>query len=327
MENRIKNLIKGALQNLSIEVSDIVLEHPEELKNVDYSTSVALAVARNAGSSPKELAPKIVAEILRLNTDTNIEKVEIAGPGFINFYLARQFFTGSIEEIVNQASNVGKNGLFAGQKVMVEYTDPNPFKPFHIGHLMTNAIGESVARILEHSGAGVSRANYQGDIGLHVAKAVWGLLQNEKLQTRSGSHNFQAANIGRAYSHGAESYESDEKSKKEIEEINRKLYDKSDEKINEIYRWGFNVTMEAFEDLYKILGTKFDYYFLESQMAGIGLDIVKDNMDKAIGPENSRRIFEESDGAIVFKAEKHDPMLHTRVFVTKAGLPTYEAKE
>lgn len=318
MQEEIKNLIKDALANLSIEVSIFDLEHPEDLKNGDYSTNVAMVVAKGVNQNPKELAEKIKTEILRLNVDKNIEKVEVAGFGFINFYLSRKFFSENVEEIVNQGENVGKNQNKSGQKIMVEYTDPNPFKPFHIGHLMTNAIGESIARILEHSGALVSRANYQGDVGLHVAKAIYGLLENEKLQNKLVSNTLQSANIGKAYAEGSLSYETDEKIKKEIDEINKKIYDRSDEKINKIYEWGFDVTMEAFEDLYKMLGTKFKFYFLESAMADIGRGIVNDNMIK---------VFEESDGAIVFKAEKHDPKLHTRVFITSQGLPTYETKE
>jgi len=318
MQNTIKNLIKDALQNLSIEASDIVVEHPEDFKNGDYSTNVALVVAKSLKTNPKELAKNIVTEILRLNLDKNIEKVEVAGAGFINFHLSRKFFGRSIEEILNEGENVGKNKILDGKKIMVEYTDPNPFKPFHIGHLMTNAIGESVARILEHSGADISRANYQGDVGLHVAKAIYGLLKNRDLQTREGTHTVQASNIGKAYVLGAKGYEENERVKIEIDEINKKVYSKSDDEINEIYDWGFEVTMDAFEDLYKILGTKFDLYFLESQMAPIGESIVREHMGK---------VFEKSDDAIVFKAERHDPKLHTRVFITSAGLPTYETKE
>ncbi len=318
MEKEIRNLIKDALANLNIEVSDILVEHPADLKMGEYSTNVAMAIAKNIGENPKVLAEKIVAEINRLNTDKNIEKVEVAGAGFINFYLSREFFAHSVEEILNQGLEVGKNQSLSNKKIMVEYTDPNPFKPFHIGHLMTNAIGESIARILEHSGAKVSRANYQGDIGLHVAKAIYGLLKNEKLQDKTGSHNDQSANIGIAYSQGNDAYENDTEAKAEIDEINKKVYDKSDEKINEIYDWGFKATMKAFEDLYEILGTEFEFYFLESQMAPIGEKIVKANMDE---------VFTESDGAIVFKAEKYNPKLHTRVFITSKGLPTYETKE
>ncbi len=318
MQEKIKNLIKDALKNIGMETNDIVLEHPEDFKNGDYSTNVAMVIAKNVQSKPKELAIKIVAEISRLNLDKYIEKIEIAGAGFINFFLSRKFFGRSVETILNQGEAVGKNSILAGKKIMIEYTDPNPFKPFHIGHLMTNAIGESVSRILEHSGADVSRANYQGDVGLHVAKAIYGLLQDKKLQDKKESIAIEARNIGLAYADGSQAYENDEQTKKKIDEINKKIYDKSDKKINKIYDWGFEVTMEAFEDLYKILGTKFDFYFLESQMAVIGERIVRANISK---------VFEESNGAFVFKAEKYDPKLHTRVFITSAGLPTYETKE
>jgi arginyl-tRNA synthetase len=202
---------------------------------------------------------------------------------------------------------------------MVEYTDPNPFKPFHIGHLMSNAIGESIARLQEFSGAEVIRANYQGDIGLHVAKTMYCLLRKpEEYIRKDESIGEQAFLIGVAYSEGAEAYESDEKAKEEINEINKKLYEKSDKKINELYDWGRDVTLKAFEEIYKDLGTQFKHYFFESVMAPIGESIVRDNLGK---------VFEESDGAVVFKAEKHDPKLHTRVFINSKGLPTYETKE
>jgi arginyl-tRNA synthetase len=336
MENEIKKLIQDALKNLNIEVSDFILEHPADLKMGDYSTNVAMKIygpiskvtnnkkfgtwtvhSPNQKGNPKELAEKIVVEINRLNVDKNIEKVEVAGAGFINFYLSRKFFSKSVEEILNQAENFGKNNLLEGKKIMIDYTQPNPFKPFHIGHLMSNAIGESVSRLLEFSGVQVARANYQGDVGLHVARAIWGLFK-KGLPAEHFSNTAKAQYIGECYSFGSGEYEADPKIKEEIDEINKKVYTHSDEKINEIYDWGFKITMEAFEDLYKRLGTKFDFYFLESAMADIGRDIVNDNMGK---------VFEESDGAIVFKAEKYDSKLHTRVFITSAGLPTYEAKE
>ncbi|MBI3888422.1 arginine--tRNA ligase [Candidatus Nomurabacteria bacterium] len=317
MQEEIKKLIKDALENLNIEVSDFALEHPADLKMGDFSTNIALAIAKSIERNPKELAEKIVVEINRLNADKNIEKVEVAGAGFINFHLSRKFFGKSVEEILNQAESFGKNKTLEGKKIMVEYTQPNPFKPFHIGHLMSNAIGESISRLVEFSGADTSRANYQGDVGLHVAKAIWGLLK-KGLPEEHFSNTAKAQYIGECYSFGAGEYETDPKIKEEIDEINKKVYTRDDKKINDIYSWGFDITMEAFEDLYRMLGTKFDFYFLESAMADIGRDIVNDNIGK---------IFEESDGAIVFKAEKYDPKLHTRVFITSQNLPTYETKE
>src|SRR3989344_5581129 len=239
MQEKIRNLIGEALESLNIGGVAFVVEHPEDLKNGDYSTNVAMACAKNLKTNPKELAEKIVAEMSKAAFD-NLEKIEVAGAGFINFHLSRKFFAKSVEEILNQGEDVGKNNSLQGKKIMVEYTDPNPFKPFHIGHLMTNAIGESIAKNLE--------------------------LADQSIVSNAA----EATNIGKAYVAGATAYESDEKIKKEIDEVNKKIYDRSDKKINELYDWGFRVTMDAFEDLYKILGTKFDYYFVESIMAPIG---------------------------------------------------------
>ncbi|MEJ0001616.1 MAG: hypothetical protein WDN09_00270 [bacterium] len=120
-------LIKTALLNLGIEEGDFIVEHPEELQNGDYSTNVALALAKNLKTNPKELAGKL-KEQLDSRLPAEIEKVEIAGAGFINFYMSRKFFSDAIAEILKQKEDWGKSDISAGKKIMVEYTDPNPFK-------------------------------------------------------------------------------------------------------------------------------------------------------------------------------------------------------
>lgn len=321
MKEKIAEKIKEILNNIGIsEDVSFNVEHPDDLKNGDYSTNVSMVCANQLKINPRELANKIKIELSN-NLPKEIEKVEVAGPGFINFYLSRQFFTESIENIISTSptggENWGKNEKLKGKKVMVEYTDPNPFKPFHIGHLMANTIGESISRIVEFSGAETVRANYQGDVGPHVAKAIYGLMKFG-LPDSTLSAGEQAQYIGRCYSEGSNLYDTDESIKKEIEEINKKIYNKSDEEINKIYDWGRKVTLEAFEEIYKILGTKFNHYFFESDMAKVGEKIVRENVGK---------VFEESDGAIVFHGENYDKKLHTRVFINSQGLPTYEAKE
>lgn len=321
MKKQLEILIKSALQNLGVEAKSIVLEHPAEISHGDYSTNVALAYAKQLSMNPRALAEKVKAEIEN-NLPKEIKKIEIAGPGFINFYLSREFFVESVKHILKVKNDWGKNTESTGKKVMVEYTDPNPFKPFHIGHLMTNAIGESVARIFEYSGADVIRANYQGDIGPHVAKAIYGIMQSDTYKEvglpKNGTSSELAGWIGLQYAKGSDAYDNDPELKKEIDAINKKIYERSDEKINEIYDWGRKVTLDAFEEIYALLGTSFKHYFFESVMAPIGQKIVEDN----IGP-----VFTKSEGAVVFKAEDYDPKLHTRVFINSAGLPTYETKE
>lgn len=358
IKKQIKKLIIEILkkEKLVIHSFDFNVEHPEDLKNGDYFSNVAMvyfgslsrsqnllynteikdkklskshvgnfdiSIGGHFFKNPKDLAEKITKELLiklsaRQDLAEMIDKVEVAGPGFINFYLSRKFFSDSIKEILKQKENWGKNNLLAGKKVMVEYTDPNPFKPFHIGHLMTNAIGESIARLLAYSGAHVIHVNYQGDVGPHVAKAVYGIINNKLGVDLSASSSVNAKYIGECYAKGSHAYDSDENIKKEIDEINKKIYDRSDEEVNKVYDWGRHVTLDAFEEIYKLLGTKFDHYFFESDMAPVGMKIVKDNTPK---------IFQESEGAVVFKADDYDPKLHTRVFITSQDIPLYETKE
>jgi arginyl-tRNA synthetase len=316
MKDKLQDSIKKALASLGISAEVVTLEHPAELSHGDYSTNVSLAYAKQAGKNSRALAEEIVAELLK-DKPAEIETIDIAGPGFINFHLKQEFFSDALKNIHDQAATWGMLNTAQGKKVMVEYTDPNPFKPFHIGHLMTNAIGESTARIFAYSGANVVRANYQGDVGLHVAKSIWALLKNGKGDT-SLSIEAQAQYIGACYTEASTAYEEDPSAKEAIDAINKKVYARSDDAINELYDWGRKVTLDAFETIYKTLGTKFNHYFFESEMAPLGEKIVRENIGK---------VFVESDGAIVFKAEEHDPRLHTRVFITKQGLPTYETKE
>ncbi|MFA5934205.1 MAG: arginine--tRNA ligase, partial [Candidatus Paceibacterota bacterium] len=251
----LKKHIQQALSKSGVSTGEILLEHPTELSHGDYSTNVALAYAKELKISPRDLAEKIKSEIEN-DMPKEVERVEIAGPGFINFFLSKEFFTDSINEIIEKGSEFGKNTKHRGKKILIEYTQPNPFKPFHIGHLMSNAIGESLSRIIESHGAKVVRANYQGDIGPHVAKAIWGILKKGG-SILGESSSEQASYIGECYVLGSDAYETDEESKKEINEINKRIY-AGDSELMPLYTEGRKSTLEAFEEIYKTLGTKFD---------------------------------------------------------------------
>lgn len=326
IKNILENSIKTALFSLKVDESripKITLEHPEEISNGDYSTNIAMVLAKDMAENPKELAIKIVHKILD-NKPEEISKVAVAGPGFINFYLADTFLINSVAEVIKLGAEYGTNKKLKGEKTVVEYTDPNPFKEFHIGHLMSNAIGESISRIIEANGAKVVRACYQGDVGLHVAKTIWGVekmiaeIKNSRKEFFGGLFGIgkNPSAWGRAYALGATKYEEDETAKKEIIEINKKIYTGTDENINKIYKVGKKTSLEEFEKIYKVLGTHFDHYFFESETEKIGTDLVQKNIGK---------VFEESNGAVVFKGEDYG--LHTRVFINSEGLPTYEAKD
>ena len=319
MKEELLKKLAQTVKKLSITVDSIDLEYPESADHGDYSSNIAMAHAKALKMSPKALAEKIVDEFQK-DMPACVESVSVAGPGFINFKIKDVVFA---EQIV-KGDKVQDQGLKVQgekKKVMVEYTDPNPFKVFHIGHLMANAIGESVARLVEHEGAEVVRACYQGDVGLHVAKTIWSCLQNkddfEKWKDTPLLNRISL--LGFAYAQGSNFYDSvlNDKARKEIDALNKKIFEKSDKEINEMYDLGRKWSLEYFDIIYNRLGTKFDTFFFESAVADDGIKIVRDSLAKGI--------FTESDGAVVFKGEEYG--LHTRVFITSQGLPTYEAKE
>ena len=140
MKNKIQQVLKQVLTDLSIEISDFSLEYPNDFAHGDMSSNVAMVHAKKSKQNPKALAEKIV-EKLREQKLPEIEKVDIAGPGFINFYFSREFFTNSVAQILKQGENYGKNDLYKDQKIMIEHTNLNPFKIFHIGHLVNHSVG------------------------------------------------------------------------------------------------------------------------------------------------------------------------------------------
>lgn len=286
-----------------VPVPDFFVSRPDRPEHGDYSTNVAILLQRDLKKQPMEIAEALAGTIV----DEAVEKVETAPPGFLNFFLTNGAHAATIRAILEDGDAFGRNDQYKGKRMMVEFTDPNPFKEFHIGHAMSNAAGEAIARLFEANGAEVRRANYQGDVGLHVARAV-----SHKIRTGAEWHTM--TDLGASYVAGGAILENDSAF---VKEINKKIYDRSDQAVNAIYEEGREKSMDAFETMYARLGTKFDFYFFESATGAYGAEIVREGLTKGI--------FERSDGAVVFRGEKYG--LHTRVFLNAEGLPTYEAKE
>jgi arginyl-tRNA synthetase len=317
IKDAIRHALKEALRELSIEAVDFSLEPPEDISHGDYMTNVALAHAKLYKLNPSELGKRVVEKLSRAKV-TGVEKIEVAGPGFINIHLSKEFIVEALTSAREHPERYGKTTSGVGVRAIYEYTDPNPFKEFHIGHLMSNTIGESLSRLAEFSGATVTRACYQGDMGLNVAQAVWGMERLKSEMPHDGAPlKERVVFLGKAYALGASGYEETEAIKEDIIEVNRKLFAKNDPHLNGLYEKGKKWSLESFEAVYAKLGTKFDHYFFESETAPIGVAIVNEFLTKGV--------FEKSDGAVIFKGEKYG--LHTRVFINSEGFPTYDGKE
>src|SRR3989344_2999522 len=331
---KIKSVLFSAFQKLypdsGIRYGDIKLEHPSSKNYGDYSSNLAMIMASKIKVKPIELAEKISQELnkyigtgqsMSYSTHSNdytgskfivsdvLENVKAVLPGFINIFLAEKYLISQM----GRAPDYGKS-VKTGKKMIIEFTDPNPFKEFHIGHVYSNSVGESIARINEELGAKVARANYFGDVGMHVAKSIWGM----KKLAKNMDNKFLAQKVkylGEAYAIGATAFEEDEKAKEEMKKINYlvfiaaqdymqkemkweprinyRQFVKADEKeiqeVGSLFQKGWEWSLAYFESIYRRLGAKFDYYYPESIVGKYGL--------------------------------------HTRVFINALGLPTYETKE
>lgn len=293
---------------------DIHLEVPVNLQFGDYSSNIAMVSAKKLKKNPRDLAEEIKKKLLS-NKDIKIlcGDIKVEGPGFINFYLKKDIL---IDNLIHIDSIYGSGDSLNGKKLMFEFAHPNTHKAFHIGHLRNITTGEALSRISEFTGAKVIRANYQGDIGLHIAKALYGIKLSGGLKDPKDVKS-RAEYLGKIYAKGATAFEESEEAKKEVGEINKKIYSKEDEEVNKLYQTTRRWSLDYFDSIYKRVYTKFDRLFFESECAEEGKKIALEALKKGI--------LEKSDGAIIFPGKKYG--LHDRVFISGKGVPTYEAKD
>jgi arginyl-tRNA synthetase len=313
----------------------IALTRPEEQFG-DYATNVALQLTRQLGKKPCEIAETLAVK-LRETLAGQVSEISVAGPGFLNLKLS--------DEALLATLYVKPAEALAGQSIVVEYSDPNPFKILHAGHLYTSIVGDAIANLLEHAGAHVHRVNFGGDVGLHVAKCLWAILfygtggditkEDQAWQKIQELHpeipakdnpdllTKRVATISNYYVQGNEAYENTETpaARQEIIDLNKRIYQIHEEADHDsvfakIYWTCRQWSYDYFDNFYKRIGSCFEKYYPESETALVGLQTVREHIGQ---------VYEDSDGAVIFDGEKYG--LHTRVFINSEGLPTYETKD
>lgn len=313
IKEKILENLQSVLNKLDIKDVDVTLEKPANSDFGDYSTSVALKLTKQLKKNPMLIAQDLINNFPKTEL---IKKVEIIKPGFINFWIADVQLINQLTKIVETGFIYPKYYLGKNKKVMVEFAHPNTHKLFHIGHLRNISTGESVVRILEAVGNKVIRGNYQGDVGLHIAKCLFGILHSKSDIHKLNSLQNKIEFIGKMYSVGTKAYEDNPKAKVEILKINKMIYDQDPEIMSlwiETKQW----SLDYFDKVYKRVYSRFDRLYLESEVTKRGLEISKEILKKGI--------LEKSQGAIVFNGKKYG--LDTRVFINSLGFPTYEGKE
>jgi len=316
MEEKITQIVRD-LFNVEAEVK---LTRPEPDFG-DYATNIALQLAKPLGKNPRDVAGAIVDA---LNNTGDFSDVSVAGPGFINFRVSESQLAADL--VAMAAPDYGRSHAYDGKVVITEYSDPNPFKVLHAGHFYTSVIGDAISNLIEQAGGNVHRVNFGGDVGLHVAKTMWAIMNKlegehpEKLQAIPADERSEW--MAQCYVEGTRAYEDDEVAKTEITALNKKVYllhseNDHESPLAQIYWTCREWSYDYFNAFYHRIGTSFEKYYPESETAPTGLATVLEQKEKGV--------YEDSEGAIIFKGEPYD--LHTRVFVNKEGLPTYEAKD
>ena len=172
MKQPLESLLHATLKNLAGDLfpkealsSSPLLERTRDRAHGDFATNVALALAKHAGRKPRELAQVITTALPKSEL---ISKVEIAGPGFINFFLASSAYYTELKQILTMSTAYGRNASGAGASAMVEFVSANPTGPLHVGHGRGAAVGDCLCRLLETTGWAVTREFYYNDAGQQI---------------------------------------------------------------------------------------------------------------------------------------------------------------
>ncbi len=378
MKKELTDLLSAILKDLGVGDIDPEISISENPIHGEYTTNVALRLTKVLKKPPMDIALQVkdaldghISSVSHDQPDQNlnrsgqkisadnkvfsvlqdIESVEVAPPGFINFKISEAKLSSRISEVLIEQdrrdtpqTNSAKQGK---NRVMVEFAHPNTHKAFHIGHLRNISTGESIVRLLESRGIKVIRANYQGDVGLHIAKCLYAMRElpeykNELPKVKNKSIKEKVEFLGKVYAAGSQEYEKDEKIKKIIHDYNFLIYasaakfsverglppistdyltfvkERKDE-LDEVYTLWIETrqwSLDYYESIYKRVYSRFDRLYFESECLS-GVDYAKDAVKKGV--------LKESDGAIIFDGKPYG--LDTRVFVNSLGLPTYEGKE
>ena len=286
----IKNLIQEALSILGLEIpAEIHLERPANIEHGDWSTNVALALSKKAESNPRDLAGQLASTLESLPSDY-VARLEVAGPGFLNFYLNKAWLYEILLQAVNAGSeNWARSEQGANRKVIVEFVSANPTGPLHAGHGRGACYGDSVARLLERSGYLVSREFYVNDRGTQMN------LFASSLTARVAGEDVPADGYHGAY----------------IKEWASEIPEDEDP-----LEWGKKRALSSHKEVLSDLNIEFDSWCSETSMVDSG------SIEKALSMLEKASASYEKDGAIWLKSTEYGDD-KDRVLVKSDGEYTY----
>jgi len=314
-KEKIIDYIKGYLSAQGIGGVVFNVERPLEEKNGDFATNVAMVLAKKIGQNPREIVQKILDS---LKDKDEFEKIELAGPGFINLYLSQDALVEKINEIVSIGGEYGKKDGANGKKVVLEHTNVNPNKALHVGHLRNACLGSSIEKIMETLGHDVEVQNYIDDTGVQVAGTALGLRELNVEQKEGEKYDHYAS---RVYVEAMQEMEKSPELKGKQAEIIHALDKHEGEIADYVKKLAKRILIENLESMHEF---EIDYDLLvwESDIIGFGFwqkafEILKKS-------EKFQKIKEgKNDGCYVVKEVMGDD----KIIVKSNGVVTYTGKD
>ncbi|MCA1060965.1 arginine--tRNA ligase [Rossellomorea aquimaris] len=310
VQENLKAEIKAAVLKAGLatedQIPDVILETPKEKSHGDYSTNMAMQLARVAKKAPRMIADDIVANFDQ--SKASIEKMEIAGPGFINFYMNNEYLTDLIPLILDQDQEYGQSDAGNGERVNVEFVSANPTGDLHLGHARGAAVGDSLCNVLEKAGYNVTREYYINDAGnqihnlaISVEARYFQALGQDKAMPEDGYHGADIIEIG----------------KKLAEEFGSKYAEVSDEERYKFFReYGLKIEMAKLQNDLEMFRVPFNVWYSETSLYENG------KIDAALKTLRDNGHVYEEDGATWFRStELGDDK--DRVLIKNDGTYTY----
>lgn len=305
----IENAVKSAIENGDLPQADIpkfIIEKPADKKNGDFSSNIAMAGARTFHGAPRMIAEAIVKNF---SLDGGyIDRCEIAGPGFINFYLSDKYYSDVLKDIVASGDSYGRSDYGEGKRILVEFVSANPTGPMHIGNARGGAIGDCLASVLDAAGYDVQREFYVNDAGNQIEKFATSLEVRYLQECGKDVELPEDAYHGEDITVHARNF---------FNEVGDKYAEcDSQERRDALVAYALPKNIAGLEaDLgkYRI---KYDKWFRESTLHKDG------SVQKVIEALKEKGVTYEQDGALWFKASEfgNDKDI---VLIRANGIPTY----
>ncbi len=287
-------------------IPDFIIERPSNSANGDFSTNVAMAGARAFRKAPRAIAESIVNHLDLENS--LFDKAEIAGPGFINFFLSQQYYTEILKDIADKGEDYGKSDFGKGKKVLVEFVSANPTGPMHIGNARGGAIGDCLASVLDYAGYDVSREFYVNDAGNQIEKFATSLEVRYLQLYKDGIEMPEDAYQGVDITEHAKAFSA--------EFGNKYVEAESADRRKALVEFALPKNIAGLEKDLLQYRIKYDHWFKESSLHNDG------SVTEVIDKLKSLGVTYEKDGALWFKASEYGNDKDI-VLIRANGLPTY----